>query len=223
MNHLRYSTSKITSRHYKDVIDFGAYFLILSPSSHPVTTLGGSAHRPSEETTQPKVAYDAASLALIVLEQKINFGVGKDTRALITSWLAPDPGASGSRGMTPQSDFPFAPTIALSPTPMLQCRAQPHHSIWRPYPEHRVPDWRKESGSSKIRDAANYVFVELRERKSRVEPPRTLSSAAGCHPTAGRSARVCYQSIKHASHTAALCGERPSAAIVYTRCAGIGG
>ena len=105
MIYLRYSISNIIRAHYRDIINstvsltiaFGAYFILLSLPSRPTVSHGASTHKLVQETAPPTHSYDAASLPPIVLGQEIDFGTGKDNRALISGWSAPEPGGLWSR------------------------------------------------------------------------------------------------------------------------------
>jgi hypothetical protein len=79
---------------------FGAYFLFAALPPRPanvVERFGVPSHQTSQETPPPKPTYDVASLPQIAPGQQISFGTGKDKRALISGWSAPEPGGVWSQ------------------------------------------------------------------------------------------------------------------------------
>ncbi len=87
---------------------FGVYFLFASLPTHPTSVVdefGALPHHASQEMPPPKPAYNAALLPQLSPGQQINFGTGKDNRALISGWNAPEPGGVWSKGHTAAIGF----------------------------------------------------------------------------------------------------------------------
>jgi hypothetical protein len=104
---------------------FAIYFVSSAPPANMASKTNGPGEftqtDPNEPAPPPEPKYDIASLPSIDVDQKVEFGTGKDNRALISGWSVPEPGGIWSLGKNAAIGFLVRckPTACISDDLML--------------------------------------------------------------------------------------------------------